>query len=59
MKASIEATEGLFIIRLYGSGGELKDVYVVDEVILRDHAAGEIALHAEMQSSAGYLALSP
>ncbi len=36
MKAVIEASNGLFIIRMYGTEGALNDVHVVEEIELRD-----------------------
>lgn len=34
MKATIEAVEGLYLIRIYEREGRLYDVYVVDELEL-------------------------
>jgi hypothetical protein len=43
MKAIIEASEGLHIIRIYKNRGSLSDVFVVEEIELKEDSECEIS----------------
>jgi hypothetical protein len=46
MKAVIESTEGLYLIRIYGSGG-LCDAYVIDQIELKGEDDEDLRLAME------------